>query len=144
MPQDPLANSLASLGRSLAALARAPRIITLQSIFETWQACIQRCATGINVICGTGKVSIQIQGTLHCIDEELIMAEYLKYWPLKQPNRNMLIYSIYKRYTGPSRRRASFTFMLNKSFYILPGVRYNAHTCICYLDIGGAGVFPWV
>ena len=28
----PLANSLASLGR-------APRIITLQFIFETWQAC---------------------------------------------------------------------------------------------------------
>ena len=38
-PQTPLANSLASLGRSLAALGRAPRIITLQSIFETWQAC---------------------------------------------------------------------------------------------------------
>ena len=39
-PRTPLANSLASLGRSLAALGRAPRIITLQSIFETWQACI--------------------------------------------------------------------------------------------------------
>ena len=39
-PWTPLANSLASLGRSLAALGRAPRIITLQSIFETWQACI--------------------------------------------------------------------------------------------------------
>ena len=45
-PRTPLANSLASLGRSLAALGRslaalgrAPRIITLQSIFETWQAC---------------------------------------------------------------------------------------------------------
>ena len=36
---DPLANSLASLGQSLAALGRAPRIITLQSIFKTWQAC---------------------------------------------------------------------------------------------------------
>ena len=34
-PRTPLANSLASLGRSLAALGRAPRIITLQSIFET-------------------------------------------------------------------------------------------------------------
>ena len=31
MPPDPLENSL-------AALARAPRLITLQSIFETWQA----------------------------------------------------------------------------------------------------------
>ena len=31
-PRTPLANSLTSLGR-------APRIITLQSIFETWQAC---------------------------------------------------------------------------------------------------------
>ena len=41
-PRTPLANSLAALGRSLAALGRAPRIITLQSIFETWQAC--RCA----------------------------------------------------------------------------------------------------
>ena len=39
MPRTPLANSLASLGRSLAALGRAPRIIALQSIFETWQAC---------------------------------------------------------------------------------------------------------
>ena len=39
-PRTPLANSLASLGRSLAALGRTPRIITLQSIFETWQACI--------------------------------------------------------------------------------------------------------
>ena len=39
-PRTPLANSLASLGRSLAALGRAPRIITLPSIFETWQACV--------------------------------------------------------------------------------------------------------
>ena len=31
-PEIPLANSLAGLGR-------APRIITLQSILETWQAC---------------------------------------------------------------------------------------------------------
>ena len=31
-PGSPLANSLAALGP-------APRIITLQSIFETWQAC---------------------------------------------------------------------------------------------------------
>ena len=38
-PRTPLANSLASLGRSLAALGRAPRIITLRSIFETWQTC---------------------------------------------------------------------------------------------------------
>ena len=38
-PRTPLANSLASLGRSFAALGRAPRIITLQSISETWQAC---------------------------------------------------------------------------------------------------------
>ena len=47
---DPLANSLPLLGRgegggrtpranSLASLGRAPQIITLQSIFETWQAC---------------------------------------------------------------------------------------------------------
>ena len=35
--------SLASLGRSLAALGRAPRIITLQSIFETWQAFLSLC-----------------------------------------------------------------------------------------------------
>ena len=35
---DPLANSLASLGQSLSALGRAPRIITLQSLFSTWQA----------------------------------------------------------------------------------------------------------
>ena len=39
-PGTPLANSLTSLGWSLAVLGRAPRIITLQSIFETWQACI--------------------------------------------------------------------------------------------------------
>ena len=32
MPPTPLANSLASLGR-------APQIITIQSIFETWQTC---------------------------------------------------------------------------------------------------------
>ena len=32
--------------------------------------------------------------------------------PTNQLKRNMLIYSIqYKRYTGPSRRRASFSFM---------------------------------
>ena len=37
-PQTPLANSLALLSQSLAALGRAPRIITLQFIFETWQA----------------------------------------------------------------------------------------------------------
>ena len=42
-PRTPLANSLASLGRSLAALGRAPQIITLQSIFETWQACNMIC-----------------------------------------------------------------------------------------------------
>ena len=45
-PRTPLANSLASLGRSLAALGRAPRIITLQSIFETWQACVCVCVGG--------------------------------------------------------------------------------------------------
>ena len=40
--RTPLANCLASLGRSFAALGRAPRIITLQSIFETWQTCVSK------------------------------------------------------------------------------------------------------
>ena len=44
-PWTPLANSLASLDRSLAALGHAPRIITLQSIFETWQACLVHLPT---------------------------------------------------------------------------------------------------
>ena len=37
-PPSKLPGFARSLGRSLAALGRAPRIITLQSIFETWQA----------------------------------------------------------------------------------------------------------
>ena len=38
-PGSPLTNSLAALGR-------APRIITLQSIFETWQACTHLIMSG--------------------------------------------------------------------------------------------------
>ena len=40
-----------TLANSLAALSRVPRIITLQSIFETWQAC-----TSEHVECNRGSL----------------------------------------------------------------------------------------
>ena len=72
-----------------------------------WDLCY---INGINVICGTGKnISPMIRFK--------IKASYIVSTEgYARKVNDMLIYNnLSKRYTHPSRRRASFSFMLNKS-----------------------------
>ena len=89
------------------------------------------CATGINVICAAGKnINPRFRIKINACYIISTEGDVRRVTALAVEATEICLYTVfYMRYTGPSRRDATFSFV-KISYFSLPGVHYNRYTCI--------------